>query len=131
MIRKLKKVGFTGPLLDWFTSYLAGREHCVRINEIVSAKLETKHGVPQGSVLGPLLFLIYINELFFLPLKGKIIGYADDTSLLYSAATAEQINEDFEHDVKIITKWFRENFLILNINKCQYNLFLYEDQVGE
>ena len=69
-------------MLDRFTSYLAGREHCVRTNEIVSAILETKHGVPQVSVLGSLLFLIHINELFSLPLKGKIIGNADDTSLL-------------------------------------------------
>ena len=115
MIRKLGSRGLCGPLLDCFTTYLKGWEHCLRLYETFSSKLEIKHGVPQGSVLGPLLFIIYINELFSLPLKGIIIGYADDTSLLYSAATAKEINEDFAHDEKIFTTWFRKNFLILNL----------------
>lgn len=61
-----------------------------------------------------------------LPLKGKIIGYADDTSLLYSAATLEQINKDFEHDEKLISTWFRDNFLILNIKKCYTIIYTYK-----
>ena len=78
------------------TSYLTDREHSVRINNTTSSKLKMKHGVPQGSVLGPLLFNIYINDLFCLPLNAKITGYADDTSLLYSKASAEEVNEDFQ-----------------------------------
>jgi hypothetical protein len=125
MIKKLSEIGIRGSLLDWFASYLTGRQHRVRINNTLSTNLKIKHGVPQGSVLGPLLFIIYINEIFLLPLRGIVLGYADDTSLLYSAATAEQINVDFKHDEKILTAWFRKNFLHLNTNKCKGIIYSY------
>ena len=60
-----------------------------------------------------------INDLFALPLKGKVMGYADDTYLLYSVATAELINEEFAHDEKFLSTWFKKNFLHLNTNKCK------------
>ena len=127
LIQKLKTIGIRGPLLDWFTSYLTDREHSVRINNTISPKLKMKHGVPQGSVLGPLLFNIYINNLFCMPLKAKIVGYADDTSLQYSKPSAEEINEDFKHDQEIITKWFQNHLLHLNINKCKGIVYSFKE----
>jgi len=56
-----------------------------------SDELETDVGVPQGSVLGPILFILYIDDLYRLPLKGKITGYADDTSLLYTEAARQEV----------------------------------------
>ena len=98
LIKKLDNIGIRGPFLGWFITYLRERRHCVKINGTLSSQLEMKDGVPQGSVLGPLLFNIHINKLFNLPLRAEIIGYADDTSLLYNSATADDINADFQHD---------------------------------
>lgn len=127
LAKKLEEIGFQGSLLRWLKSYLDKREQAVKINDIISPKLQVKHGVPQGSVLGPLLFNIYINDIFELPLRGRIMGYADDTSLLYSANTVEKINADFEHDEEILTSWFRANFLHLNVNKCCYILYSFKE----
>lgn len=125
MVKKLENIGFQGPLLSWLTSYLSNRKQCVKINGVLSSDLQIKHGVPQGSVLGPLLFIIYMNDMFELPLRGKITGYADDTSLLYSAKTVKQVNEDFKHDEGILTAWFKENYLHLNINKSCFIIYSY------
>ena len=64
LIQKLKNIGIRGPFLDWFTSHLTDREHSVQINNTTSSKLKMKHGVPQGSVLGPLLFDNYIVTFY-------------------------------------------------------------------
>ena len=102
LIKKLgDNVGFRGPLLGWFASYLSKRKYCVKMNNTTSSLLEMKHGVLQGSVFGPLLFVIYMNNILKLPLNGTIIAYADDTSMLCNAATVMQINEDFAHKNKI------------------------------
>ena len=91
LLQTLNNAGINGPLLDWFPTYLNGRRHRVRIEGVCSEDLIFAWRVPQGSILGPLLFVIYINGLFELPLKASIMGYADDTSLLYSAATKEEL----------------------------------------
>lgn len=82
--------------------------------------------MPRGSVLGPILFLVYINDLYSLPLKATVMGYADDTSLLYVAATKEQLEEDFEHDKKILFPWLEKNLLHLNKEKCTYVIYAYK-----
>ena len=106
LLIKLQKVGIRASLLEWFASYLKGRKHKVRIGNTCSSELVAGHGVPQGSVLGPILFNFYINDLYLLPLRAKVTGYADDTSLLYSAETKEEVERDFKHDLDILQIWF-------------------------
>jgi len=125
LIQKLKEVGIGGSLLAWFTSYLYCWKHKVKIDGLLSDELEMGYGVPQGSVLGPILFIFYINDLYQLPLTGKITGYADDTSLLYTAATKEEVEQSFKKDAEVLRVWFQINQLHLNYQKCMYIVYAY------
>jgi hypothetical protein len=133
LIDKLEKNGITDEALDWLRMYLKDRTHCTQINDDVSESLPLKMGVPQGSVLGPLLFTIYIREL------GEVIRdlgirysiYADDVLLLIHAkpsdlpAAISQINEC----LNIIKQWTASNFLQLNSNKTEFIAFGSRDQL--
>jgi len=69
-------------------------------------------------VLGPIFFLIYINGLYQLGLRARLVGYADDASLLYSATSEQQVREDFNHDQNLLLPWLEQNLLHLNIETC-------------
>lgn len=120
LIYKLSAMGFRGIVLNWFTSYLKGRKQFVKINDCKSNILTIKSGVPQGSILGPLLFIIYINDFCKLKLNGKIITYADDTVILYSCSNHEILQNNINTDLKTIKYWFDANKLLININKTKY-----------
>ena len=79
LIKKLQKIGIKGVLLEWLKNYLSNRKQCTVANNIVSSYRNITYGVPQGSVLGPLLFLIYVNNLSNIIKNSKISMYADDT----------------------------------------------------
>ena len=122
LIKKLKKIGILNKELEWFRSYLTGRKQSVCINGTCSNNVPIKMGVPQGSVLGPILFLIYINDLpLFNSLKNLL--FADDTTLL---ASGKNINELFNHVnsefYKVVT-YFRSNGLSLHPEKTKFILF--------
>lgn len=129
LIRKLVNAGIRGSVIRWLMSYLENRKHRVKIKNARSSELTLEIGVPQGSVLGPLLFIVYINDLFSLPLWAEIMGFADDTSLLYSAATAGEVMVQFEHDMGLLLPWFRKNFLHLNTGKCKKIIYGYKTPV--
>ena len=82
LLNKLSHYGIRGTMNEWFKSYLQGRKQIVSINGVESELRELYHGVPQGSVLGPLLFLIYINDLNRCISNSKVYHFADDTNLL-------------------------------------------------
>jgi hypothetical protein len=126
LINKLIDIGFRDPILSWVKTYLMNRRQRVKINNSVSQDLEVEYGVPQGSVLGPLLFNIYINEIFSLPLYGVVTGYADDTSLLYSYKTKQEFETAINHDLQILTDWFKNNLLHLNLEKSVYVIYGYK-----
>ena len=91
LLGKLEKYGIRGIAYDWFESYLKKREQFVTYNSIKSSKLKVKCGVPQGSILGPLLFLIRINDLTTVSNASTPFMFADDTSLLYTGKCIDDL----------------------------------------
>ena len=116
IIYKLKNYGITGTLNEWFSSYLHNRKQQVVINGCVSDQGAIKAGVPQGSVLGPLLFLVFINDMTA-NLETNISLFADD-SLLFSICNSDQSNEDaLNRDLSRIEKWSKDWLVSFNAEK--------------
>lgn len=124
LLNKLELIGIRGTQLKLFENYLSGRQQCVKIDNILSSDLPVRMGVPQGSILGPVLFLIYINDLIKLsPAKGRIISYADDTVLLFSEKTWNDVFEAAQTGFNNVALWLRNNYLTLNTDKTKYIAF--------
>ena len=107
LLQKLYHYGIRGMALKWFQSYLSDRYQYVTYNGTESAKQNIKCGVPQGSILGPLLFLIYINDLanvceYMMPLL-----FADDTNLFRGGKNIDDIHNEISHDLDSISEWLK------------------------
>ena len=123
LLYKLKHYGIRGTPLKWFKSYLTGRQQHVIFKNILSNNQPISTGVPQGSILGPLLFLIYINDLATISTKFQTIMYADDSSLFLNGESPSDLIKIANQDLKQIIKWLNINKLSLNIKKSKYILF--------
>ena len=123
LVRKLKHYGIRGFALKWLESYLSGRKQFVSINEANSETLEMEYGVPQGSILGPLLFIIYINDIPEIAKYAKFILYADDANIILTANTIEEINTQLKNLTNELLKWTNCNGLALNLKKTNYMIF--------
>ncbi len=119
LLAKLKSFGLCPDSLALLKSYLEGRSARVKIGENLSRRFFLERGVPQGSILGPLLFNIYVIDLSWLLLKCSLIRYADDTSLLLSAKTWAELVFSINGDLRLLSGWFGANFLSLNASKTQ------------
>ena len=111
--------GLTGQIAEFVHSYLTGRTQRVKINGVHSEEAAVTYGVPQGSVLGPLLFLLYINDLYAQDIDGKIIGYADDTCLIVTAKNNKHLSEKANLAMKTVYHWLCSNSLVLNVSKTK------------
>lgn len=114
LLKKLYNAGFRGGIQKWFTSYLKDRKQKVNINGSFSDTRTLKNGVPQGSVLGPLLFLIYINSLFELNLNGLSTAFADDIAFTYQFNTVFECIAKISEDLETLRLWFAEHKLIIS-----------------
>ena len=123
LLGKLQQYGIRGTTLKWFQTYLQNRTQFVIVNGTQSDKLILTHGVPQGSVLGPLLFLIYINDLHRAILFSKTIHFADDTNLLKIDNSLKKINKHINYDLKQLCTWLRCNKISLNASKTEIIIF--------
>ena len=123
LIKKLSYYGIRGISNKWFQSFLSNRTQSVEINGKKSSSLPVEYGVPQGSVLGPLLFLIYINDLHTAIKHSNVYHFADDTSLLNANKSLKIINKQCNQDLKLLNEWLRANKICLNTQKTEIIIF--------
>ena len=120
LLLKLGAVGLSGPLHSWFRSYLSDRSQLVAVHGVTSHPVPVFSGVPQGSVLGPLLFLIYVNDLCLsnFTTNSSLVLYADDTTLYKPLSQSSDLS-DFQADINTIHNWFSSNQLTANAAKTK------------
>jgi Reverse transcriptase (RNA-dependent DNA polymerase) len=123
LLNKLKTSGIDGKFLSLFKSYFTNREQFVEIDSTRSPKTTIKCGVPQGSILGPILFILYINDVFKLGLVGSIQLYADDAKIVYGCLSLNELKSKIEHDLRLIRNFFNSLMLDLNASKTKCLIF--------
>ena len=121
ILRKLMYYGIKGNEYNWMKSYLIDRRQCVTVNNCTSECVKTKSGVPQGSILGPLIFCLFINDMCYLNLHvhTKISLYADDTALFNSGKTIKEVQKNLQEDFELIWKWLDLNSMHLHPRKTK------------
>lgn len=123
LLQKLSEAGITGKAHEILTSYFKNRKQIVKIGQNQSSSSLITFGVPQGSILGPLLFLIYINNIQNIGLKADITLYADDTSLFYFGVSLENIISKAQNDLTLLNNWFLANLLTMNTAKTNFVIY--------
>ena len=123
LLDKLSHYGIRGIALKLFESYLDGRQQSVTINNVKSENKVLVHGIPQGSILGPLLFIIYINDIPNIQKLTKFILYADDANIIITGANAHEIITKYRELATVLSHWVACNGLMLNVGKTNYMIF--------
>ena len=123
LLSKLSHYGVRGNALQWFKSYLSDRKQYVTYNGVSSPVNNITCGVPQGSILGPLLFLLYINDLGCVSSSTTSILFADDTNLFKTGNDLNKMQEELNFELSKISHWLKVNKLSLNIGKTHFMVF--------
>ena len=129
LLEKMKYYGFRNLEHSWLKSYLTNRTQFTQIDDVMSEARLIKHGVPQGSVLGPLLFLIYINDISESSNILQFILFADDTTVYFSDVYNENTEELLVTELKKVSKWLSANKLSLNVDKSNFLHFHYGKRI--
>ena len=114
LLNKLQALGFNSLSVAWFRSYLTCREQVVNIGDATSPPLPVTCGVPQGSILGPLIFLVYVNDMPATT-NSKLLLYADDSAILASGKDVSQIQATLSKELESIREWLIDNKLSLHL----------------
>jgi hypothetical protein len=125
LMLKINSLGISGSILKWIENWLQDREQKVVMLGSSSRWIKVKSGVPQGSVLGPLLFLIYINDIDEV-VASKILKFADDTKL-YGVVANQQDIERLKNDLKNLCNWSADWLMLFNVDKCKVMHFGYNN----
>ena len=124
LLKKLSIIGFSDHTIKWSHSYLSNRKFTVNLENSFSEVSRISFGVPQGSILGPLLFLIYVNDM---PVTAKcnLFLYADDTCLVFQSKNVKDIEKQLNEDFANICDWFVDNKLSIHFGEDKTNSILF------
>ena len=131
LIEKLRKFGCVGNTLNWFKSYLTNRKQMCKVNQTTSKCRTVSCGVPQGSNLGPILFLLYVNDLPNCLKSTTASMFADDTNLTASGSTSTELYNKLNNDLENIHQWLLANKLTLNTSKTEYMIVGSRQRLGK
>lgn len=123
LLKKLQHYGIRGITLSWFNSYLCNRKQYVYLNGVSSTMQLTQCGVPQGSILGPLLFILYVNDIANCSDILWFILFADDTNVFHSESDVNKLTATLNNELTKLSIWFKANKLSLNAKKTKYMIF--------
>ena len=119
LIAELKTSDFDHYTVRYVYSYLKNRKQCVKINDTYSDLLDIISGVPQGSIVDPILFNIFFNGFFYVMLIASADNYADDNTLTSFVKTLEDLIKKLEHECEVALTWIRNNKMMVNPNRFQ------------
>ena len=128
LLHKLQLHGVHNSELHWFEDYLFNRSQYVTYDNVTSSSKQIDCGVPQGSILGPLLFILLVNDLHHTLQKSNLLMYADDTVVYYSAKSSKEVEKVLNAEIQKIANWMNTNCLILNLKKGKTEFVLYGAQ---
>ena len=131
LVSKLRAYGLSDSACSLIGSYISNRKQRVKINTTKSEWMSITKGVPQGSILGPLLFNVFVNDLFMFIDKCRLYNYADDNSLVYDAMDVISLMECLKHDAHNAIKWFDSNGMKVNPDKFQLMILSPRDQLPD
>jgi hypothetical protein len=120
LLEKLHYYGIRGIVHHWFMNYLKNRYHYVAFSNHKSSLTSIQIGVPQGSTLGPILFLLYVNDIFYIHEKCKLVLFADDTCIAVAADNLNSLVLICRDIFNACSQWFADNILALNVKKLNY-----------